>query len=127
MLPSAAIPCANPPERCGNGDNINWGQLYLANDGDIVVVGPGKGLRAHFVSTGKLGGSGTFPMTGSPGAAGSDDFMPVIATTLDLNNQNDPGEPLSVVVAYDQDVAIRWWGTDFKGLWTQESASAVEM
>lgn len=45
--------------------------------------------------------------------------MPVLATTLDLNNQNDPGEPLTVVFAYDQDVAIRWWGTDFPGLWTQ--------
>ena len=53
--------------------------------------------------------------------------MPVLATVFDLNNQNDPGAPISVVLGYDQDVAIRWWGTDFPGLWTQESSTAEEM
>ena len=41
------------------GDNINWGQLYLANDGDVVVAGPAKDLRCA-------------PRPGWPGAPSSD-------------------------------------------------------
>ena len=114
------IPCADPLN-CREGDNINWGQLYLGNDGDTVVVGPASDLRAKFLSQGKLGES---EKCDTPISA---DHMPVMATTLDLNNQNDPGEPLSVVLAYNDDVAIRWWGTDFPGLWTQESPTFLGM
>ena len=78
-------------------------------------------MRSKFVSAGTLADSSgcTSPLSG--------DSMPVLATVFDLNNQNDPGAPISVVLGYDQDVAIRWWGTDFPGLWTQESSTAQEM
>jgi hypothetical protein len=100
------IPCADPLN-CREGDNIFWGQLYLANDGDAVVVGAAAALRSKFVSQGwpiqpTDGSSCSTPLSGAS--------MPVLATTLDLNNQNDPGEPLTVVFGYDDDVAIRWWG-----------------
>ena len=78
-------------------------------------------MRSKFVSTGTLADSNACTSTLSG------DSMPVLATVFDLNNQNDPGAPISVVLGYDQDVAIRWWGTDFPGLWTRESSTAEEM
>jgi hypothetical protein len=118
---STPIPCASPPGACKNGDNINWGQLYLAQDGNPVAVGAADDMRSQFVSAGTLKDSAACTSTLSG------DSMPVLATVFDLNNQNDPGAPISVVLGYDQDVAVRWWGTDFPGLWTQESATAQEM
>ena len=114
------IPCPDPLN-CREGDNINWGQLYMGSNGNDVVVGPAQDLRGGFVSSGQIGDSDdcTSPLEASD--------LPVLATVFDLNNQNDPGAPLSVILAYDQDVAIRWWGADFPGLWTQESATAVDM
>jgi hypothetical protein len=117
---STPIPCADPL-KCREGDNINWGQLYLAQDGNPVGVGKSADMRSKFVSAGTLADSNgcSSPLSG--------DDMPVLATVFDLNNQNDPGSPISVIFGYDQDVAIRWWGTDFPGLWTQESDTAEEM
>ena len=117
------IPCRDPSAKtCWEPGNIDWGRLYLGSGGGKgVAVGAAEKLRAHFVSSGELADPDpcTSPLAGSE--------LPVLATVLDVTHQSDAGAPASVVFAYDDEIAIRWWGTNFPGLWTRESETAVEM
>jgi len=110
------IPCGeglvHPVSNCG--DNIDWGQLYLAGNA-VVNVGAAAGFRTFFGSSGKLG-----PRADSSPMLASEN--PVLATVVEAST-----EATYVVFGYDQDVAIRWWGKDFKGLWTREAPTMAEM
>eukprot|EP01051_Picozoa_sp_SAG22_P003147 SAG22_NODE_150_length_17426_cov_8.082588_12_plen_787_part_00 len=116
------IPCRDPSATtCWEPGNIDWGRLYLGSAGHDVAVGRAEALRRIFVSNGRLAPSNpcTSPLEGAR--------LLVLATVLDLNKQSQPGVSRSAIVAYDEDVAIRWWDKDFPGLWRQEVPTAPGM
>eukprot|EP01052_Picozoa_sp_SAG31_P031589 SAG31_NODE_3363_length_4363_cov_1.997186_3_plen_711_part_00 len=117
------IPCRDPSAKtCWEPGTINWGRLYMGNAGQDVVVGRAEALRRTFVSTGRLGRSSS-----CTSLLNSSQLLTVLATVVELNAPSYHSRPRSVIFAYDEFVAIRWWDTDFPGLWRQESSTALDL
>lgn len=116
------IPCpeGSGPNQCRSGDNINWGRLFLAapTNTPVHVLLQSKS-RSRFASDGTLAPSSTTPM--QCGQQVTD--QPVLATVLDLTSTT----AATVIFAYDEAVAIRWWGENFPGFWTRETSTMPGM
>jgi len=112
---------------CAKGDktNINWGYLYLApvgTDGQSRG-GSAEAQRAAFVGHGLLPST---PDTNMPRSSNED--MPAISAVASMVGGAgvDGSLTASFVVAYDDIASVRYYGSDFRGYWTQKWSSIEE-
>eukprot|EP00043_Microstomoeca_roanoka_P013047 m.127372 g.127372 ORF g.127372 m.127372 type:complete len:772 (+) comp15656_c1_seq1:43-2358(+) len=101
----------------GDGVNLDWGYLYLSsiNDGASAVsyrAGSAAQQRQSFSSSGALPSN---PDTRQPRAAGDD--LPSVAAVASFTSTSRGSHVF--LVAYDEIDAVYYFGSRYKGFWTQ--------
>ena len=108
----------------GDDHRINWGYAYAAatTKRSTACIGADRDLVGAFVATGQLPAHDDTRMP----RAVSDD-QPVMAFAFDLGNVGTNSVGRNVIVAYDEIVAIKYFGEDLKPYWARHGATAVRM
>ena len=115
---------------CAKGDktNINWGYLYLAPVGNGQSRGgSANAQRTAFAERGALPSS---PDTNMPRSSAED--MPALSAVANMLAEETGSAAASgslsavFVVAYDDIASVRYYGTNFRGFWTQKWSSIEE-
>jgi len=107
----------------GDDHRINWGYAYAAAPADAsAAIGADKNLLNAFLADGKLPAADDTQM---PRAA--NDQQPVMAFAFDLGNVAATPVTRQVIVAYDEIVAIKYFGKKLLPFWKRNGATAPEM
>jgi hypothetical protein len=113
---------------CDKGDktNINWGYLYLAPvGGGSSRGGSAEAQRTSFAKTGALPATPDMKMPRS-----STEDMPAVSAVVRMTPPATAAQgsqlTASFVVAYDDVASVMYYGTPFKGFWTQKWSSIEE-
>lgn len=108
----------------GDDHRINWGYAYAAAVGKQcqAAVGANETLLSNFVSTGELPPHNDLRM---PRAA--NDEQPVLAFAFDLGKVSAEPVTRQVIVAYDEIVAIKYFGKKLLPFWKRNGATAATM
>ena len=108
----------------GDDHRINWGYAYAAAVGkqSKSAVGANESLLRNFISTGELPLKDDVRM---PRAA--NDEQPVMAFTFDLGKISAEPVTRQVIVAYDEIVAIKYFGKKLLPFWKRNGATAATM
>ena len=108
----------------GDDHRINWGYAYAAAPAAEAgaAIGADKTLLDAFVTGGKLPATDDTQM---PRAV--NDHQPVLAFAFDLGNVAAAPVTRQVIVAYDEIVAIKYFGKKLPPFWKRNGATAAEM
>ena len=105
----------------GDDHRINWGYAYVAAPSGqaSAAIGADKTLLNAFVADGKLPAADDTQM---PRAV--NDQQPVMAFAFDLGNVSAAPVTRQVIVAYDEIVAIKYFGQKLLPFWKRNGATA---
>ena len=108
----------------GDDHRINWGYAYAAAPARqaSAAIGADKTLLAAFVADGKLPAADDAQM---PRAVNNE--QPVLAFAFDLGTVAAAPVTRQVIVAYDEIVAIKYFGKKLLPYWKRNGATAPEM
>ena len=108
----------------GDDHRINWGFAYAAAVGkqSKSAIGADAALLKDFVASGELPSKDDTRM---PRAA--NDEQPVMAFTFDLGKVSAEPVTRQVIVAYDEIVAIKYFGKKLLPFWKRNGATAATM
>ncbi|HUC85649.1 MAG TPA: DUF5127 domain-containing protein [Candidatus Acidoferrales bacterium] len=108
----------------GDDHRIDWGYAYAAAPAAdaSAAIGGDKSLLESFVATGRLPGQDDLRM---PRAVNDD--QPVLAFAFNLGSVSDLAVTRQVIVAYDEIVAIKYFGQRLLPYWKRNGATAPEM
>lgn len=108
----------------GDDHRINWGYAYTAapTAQTHAAIGADKMLLAAFVAQGELPAAADTRM---PRAA--NDEQPVMAFAFNLGNVGAEPVKRQVIVAYDELVAVKYFGKKLLPYWKRKGATAPEM
>jgi hypothetical protein len=108
----------------GDDHRINWGYAYAAASAAqaSAAIGADKTLLNAFVADGKLPAADDAQM---PRAV--NDNQPVMAFAFNLGNVAAEPVTRQVIVAYDEIVAIKYFGKKLLPFWKRNGATATEM
>ncbi len=108
----------------GDDHRINWGYAYAAAPARqaSAAIGADKTLLNAFVADGKLPAADDAQM---PRAVNNE--QPVLAFAFDLGNVAAAPVTRQVIVAYDEIVAIKYFGKRLLPYWKRNGATAPDM
>ena len=108
----------------GDDHRIDWGYAYAAASRDeaAAAIGSDETLLHAFVATGELPAQDDAQM---PRAA--DDRQPVMAFVFNLGNVAATPVTRQVMVAYDELVAVKYFGQKLVPYWKRNGITALEM
>ena len=101
----------------GDRVNIDWGFLYLGgSNGEAALWGGSlRNATESFVASGKLP---RVPDEGpSPRPCGDD--LPAVSAVINVQARPASNERATFVVGYDDIESVKYFGEEFKGLWTR--------
>ncbi|MGA2033566.1 MAG: DUF5127 domain-containing protein [Thermoguttaceae bacterium] len=109
---------------CGDDHRINWGYVYAVAPTAQArsAIGASQALLAGFVNDGTLPGEVDRRM---PRASNDDE--PVLAFALDLGRVGAETVARTVIVAYDEIYAIKYFGQKLRPYWRRNGAQPADL
>jgi hypothetical protein len=111
-------------KRAGDDTRIDWGYAYAAApSGQMSAsIGSGRVLQAAFVQSGALPAFDDSRMPRAPA-----DAEPVLAFASDLGEVNATPLSRTVIVAYDEIYAIKYFGKSLRPYWRRNGQTPDDM
>lgn len=109
---------------CGDDHRLNWGYAYVAaaNKGTRAAIGPHGEMFNSFTSTGQLPAQDASQMPRAVNEA-----QPVMAFVFDLGTIGAEVLTRQVIVAYDEDFAINYFGQKLRPYWRRNGTTPSQM